>query len=233
MRYREDQGRTTCLLKWVFDTIREEADMSSLIQKRPEPAHRAAAEFLTFEDFLLQFSDAQMEWVNGKAMPMAPIDDTHGDMADFLVVLLRTWAQDRGLGVVRSEPVLMKTGPDLPGRSPDVLFVARENLARVKRTFIDGPGDLVVEVISIDSVDRDRREKFEEYRIGGVKEYWIIDPLSQRADFHQLINGEYQAIPPRSDGVYQSAAVPGLWLRVEWLWQRPSILNVLREWKLV
>lgn len=55
-------------------------------------------------------------------------------------------------------------------------FVASEHLDRLKETYLDGPADLVVGIVSPDSVGRDRGEKFYEYAQGGVPEYWLIDP---------------------------------------------------------
>lgn len=46
----------------------------------------------------------------------------------------------------------------------------------MKETYLDGPADLVVGIVSPDSVGRDRGEKFYEYAQGGVPEYWLIDP---------------------------------------------------------
>jgi hypothetical protein len=36
-------------------------------------------------------------------------------------------------------------------------------------------------------------------------------------------------VAPGADGVYRSREVPGFWLRVDWLWQRPPVLAALRE----
>ncbi|MEZ5301901.1 MAG: Uma2 family endonuclease [Verrucomicrobiales bacterium] len=73
-----------------------------------------------------------------------------------------------------------------PGREPDIIFVASENLGRIKNAFLDGPADLAVEVISPESQGRDRGDKFYEYQAGGVREYWIIDPERQVAEFYRL-----------------------------------------------
>ena len=80
----------------------------------------------------------------------------------------------------------MKIGPDLPGREPDILFIAREHLDRFRDTYLDGPADLVVEIISRDSRARDRGDKFYEYEQGGVREYWLLDYLRRQAEFYQL-----------------------------------------------
>jgi Uma2 family endonuclease len=77
----------------------------------------------------------------------------------------------------------MKTGPGLPGRAPDVCFLSSANLHRLKKNHIDGPADLVVEIVSLESIERDYVTKFAEYAQGGLGEYWIADPLQQTARF--------------------------------------------------
>src|SRR3712207_261063 len=117
----------------------------------------------TYEQFLDWLDDeTHAEWVDGAAVFMSPVTDTHADLGGFLKALLRLFVEAHQLGATRAEPFQMKTGPDLPGRSPDILFVARQNRGRLKRTFLDGPADLAVEIISEDSQRRDRREKFRE-----------------------------------------------------------------------
>ena len=213
--------------------------MSSITNERaatldPEPSSLPR---MTYEEFLeWPHENRFVEWVNGRVVPMAPISDDHMDVMGFLAALLRMWAQDRDLGIVRTEPMNMKTGPDLPGRCPDVLFVAKEHLGRVRKVHIEGPADLAVEVVSPESRSRDRGEKFSEYEQGGVREYWVIDPERKQAMFYQLgADGTYRPVAPNAQGVYESAVLPGLWLKVDWLWRRPlpPVVDILREWKLI
>ncbi len=139
-------------------------------------------------------------------------------------------------GIVRIPPFQMKIGPGLPGREPDLLLVAREHLHSLKKTHLAGPADLAVEVIGPDSRARDRVEKFYEYERGGVLEYWIIDPEEKRAEFYQLgEDGKYRRAPVGPDGIYRSAILVGLWIRVDWFWQEPlpPVMGILKEWGLV
>jgi Uma2 family endonuclease len=95
-------------------------------------------------------------------------------------------------------------------------------LDRLKGTYLEGPEDLVVEIISPESAGRDRGDKFYEYREAGIPEYWLIDPTLQQAEFYHLdAQGRYQLVPPDGEGIYHSRALPGFWLRVDWLWQEP------------
>ena len=106
----------------------------------------------------------------------------------------------------------------------------------MRNTYLDGPADLAVEIISPESRARDQGDKFYEYEQGGVPEYWLIDPVREQAEFYQRsANGFYLPVAPDAQGRYHSAALPGLWLEVGWLWQTPlpPLLNVLKAWGLI
>jgi len=102
----------------------------------------------------------------------------------------------------------------------------------MKPTYLDGPADLEVEVLSPESRERDRRDKLAEYEQGGVGEYWAVDPEEQQADFYVLAApGRYAVRRADARGVYRSQTVPGFWIKATWLWQDPlpKVLAVLRR----
>jgi Uma2 family endonuclease len=61
---------------------------------------------------------------------------------------------------------------------PDVLFVATARLGII-RDQVWGPPDLVVEVLSHSTENRDRGEKLGWYRQYGVRECWLVDLYSE------------------------------------------------------
>lgn len=201
------------------------------------PEAKTQANKMTYEEFLAWCDeDTWAEWVNGEVIVLAPASNRHQDLCDFLAFLLRAYVEAKDLGVVRTAPFSMYL-PDLErAREPDVLFLAKENLGRLKETYLEGPADLVVEILSSDSRLRDRGEKFAEYEMGGVREYWIIDPDEKRADFYILgPDGRYERKKPDQRGIFRSQVLPDFWLKVDWLWQEPlpPVLEVLRELGLV
>ncbi len=212
--------------------------MADLIQTEPRAASSGTSTpAMTYEEFLNWPGDNHhVEWVNGRMVLMSPVTKPHEIVRGFLYSLIKLFIEVRRLGEVYSEPFQMKTGPSLPGRAPDVFFVANENLARVRRLNVEGPADLVVEIISPGSRATDRGDKFYEYERGGVPEYWLVDSERQQAEFYlRGHDGIYRLAPLGSDGIYRSEVLPGLWVRVEWLWQPlpPPVMDVLREWRLV
>ena len=164
--------------------------------------------------------DVRAEWVDGKVVTMSPASARHQQLGDYLLVLLKLFIEKERRGDVLSAPFQMKLGPKMPGREPDLLFVANEHLDRLQSTHLRGPADLVVEIVSPESRKRDHETKFEEYQAGGVGEYWILDPDRETAQFFVLTDGRYVARPAEG-GVYPSAVLDGFRLRVDWLWQDP------------
>ena len=192
---------------------------------------------ISYEAFLERIDEnSHVEWVDGEVVEMSPISERHEDLSGFLKPLLRHFAEAHQLGIVRGEPYQMKPALHLPGRAPDFFFVATAHLDRLQSTYLEGPADLVVEIISPESRVRDRGDKFFEYEAGGIPEYWLLDPIREQAEFYQLNeNGIYRTVLADKDGRYYSASLPGLWLQVDWLWQTPlpPLLSVLKAWELI
>ncbi len=195
-----------------------------------------ASRYITYEEYLANEEENHCtEWVNGKVIDISMVSEEHSDVSIFIMVLLRLWAEEHQAGVVRGDPFNMKTGVGLPGRSPDVMFLANAHRERLRRNFLDGPCDLAVEVISPESRQRDTVDKLREYAQGGVPEYWLVDYENQQSRFYSLdANGIYQESSVGADHIFHSRVLLGLGLDVRWLWQRPlpTTRDLLRAWNL-
>jgi len=202
------------------------------VKERGLPGRKVPPGPVSFEEYLEWLDeDTWAEWVDGKVVMLSPANAQHQDLGGFLLNILRVYAEAKDLGKVLSAPFPMKLSEVLRGREPDIVFVAKEHLDRLKDTYLDGPANLVVEIVSPESRLRDRGEKFAEYEAGGVREYWLIDPDERRADFYVLgEDGRYERRRSR-EGLYPSEVLPGFRLKEAWLWQDPlpPVLEVLQE----
>ena len=83
----------------------------------------------------------------------------------------------------------------LSGRNvfqPDICFIANENLYKIEEDGLHGAPDLVIELLSPSTSKYDLDDKKDVYERYGVKEYFIIDPVTKSNAHFWLINGEYE-----------------------------------------
>lgn len=187
---------------------------------------------MSFEEFMTSYEGSWAEWVDGKVIEMTPPGVPHQDLSMFLAKLIGLFVEVRKLGKVLAAPALMRIPGMDRGREPDLLFVSTAHADRFTSTHLNGPADLVVEIISPESLGRDRGEKFVEYEAAGIPEYWLIDPERKRAEFYRLdANGHYHDAGVDGEGRYHSQVLAGLWVEPVWFWQEPlpPVLDLLRE----
>ena len=177
---------------------------------------------MTFEEYLaLDYEHGLSEWVDGEVRLYMSAYEAHQRIITNLVAILSTFAELTNAGRVLTAGYAMRAARLGNGREPDVLFIRSDHLERMGQSHLRGPADIAVEVVSKDSVKRDREEKFAEYAADGVPEYWIIDPRDghRAADFFILRDGVYERAGTE-DGIFRSQTVPRLWIRTEWFWER-------------
>ncbi len=194
---------------------------------------------MTYEEFLAWANeDVHAEWIDGEVFIHMPPKDPHQRIVEFLERLLALFVELFGLGVVRIAPFEMRPQPGGPAWEPDIMLIAREHLDRLTEDRLNGPADLVIEVVSADSVQHDRRRKFRAFQAAGVREYWIIDsrPGRERADFYRLDEtGQYELFASEDEEKVSSTVLPGFWIRPAWLWQPepPEVLMAFFEMRSV
>jgi Uma2 family endonuclease len=191
-------------------------------------------EWISYEDFLETYNGVRAEWVDGKVVEMSPQTDRHLLISGFLHKAISGFVARKKLGgLVAQAGFQVRLSPRV-AREPDMFYLTREHMHRFKRTFVDGPVDLAVELISPDSRVRDRREKFAEYAQGGVKEYWIIDPDAETVEVFRLVNGAYEPVPLGDPPRVSSEVIPGLWIDPAWMWaETPDEWAAYEEWGLI
>ncbi|MFC0211684.1 Uma2 family endonuclease [Paenibacillus chartarius] len=91
-------------------------------------------------------------------------------------------------------------------RQPDVMIVHRSRQHILTNRGIEGPPDVIAEILSPGSKRRDRLSKAATYAKYGVEEYWIVDPDGESLEQYMLRGSVYELIevyegdaPLRSD----------------------------------
>lgn len=176
--------------------------------------------------------DKIWEFKDGEVIVHSPATLRHQRPVLFLTMLLSFYVQERQLGEVFNGPAALHLREG-SAKEPDIFFIRREHLASIGNTWVYAPADLVIEVMSPSTRSYDLLEKAQDYLEAGVLEYWVVD--SQRHQVHVYVSGYPHAqtweVRVLERGRLTSAAVPGFWIEVAWLWQEPlpGALSKLRE----
>lgn len=205
--------------------------MLEVVEKRISTVRKKK---ISFEEFLTKFDGKHAEWIDGEVIEFMSASYKHQDLSDFLGAVLRVFVEEKDLGIIVTAPMTIRLSDR--GREPDLFFVAKNRLDSLKKNYFDGAPDLIIEIISPESRGRDRGDKFYEYEIAGVREYWIIDYEREKVEFYNLEkDGFFQMVYADENNIFHSQVLPNLRLNVAWLWQEklPNLLQVLKEWELV
>jgi Uma2 family endonuclease len=209
---------------------------------------KIVAQNVSEEDYFANY-EGHYEWVNGDVIDMlsvadseiglegdvvemAPLTDTNYNLQDYLADMFKAYFILRPIGVIREDPFTMRL-PNISSRQPDIQVILGENQKNLKKTMMEGAANIAIEIVSDGTAAIDRGVKFEEYRKGGVQEYWIIDPEAKDALFYRLNDeGKYIAQKLENEN-YRTSQLPDLVLHVPSLWEEklPNMLQVLEAVK--
>ncbi len=153
----------------------------------------------TYHDYKsLPYSERQRyELLGGELIPMPPSPgEAHQWACGELAFHLRHFVKERQLGRVYEAPLDVVLGE--PGMEqvvqPDILYVSKARRRIIQEDEIRGAPDLVVEVLSPTTAEKDRAYKRTLYARHGVKEYWIVEPELQTIEVLQLKERGYQRV---------------------------------------
>ncbi|MBF0463969.1 MAG: Uma2 family endonuclease [Nitrospirae bacterium] len=97
---------------------------------------------------------------------------------------------------------------------PDILFIKKENMA-IFQDWVRGVPDLIIEIVSTGTYNRDtsiKKKIYEKYR---VPEYWIVIPQLQIIEVFTIVNGRYeQFCIAELEGSVTSKVIEGLTVNV-------------------
>jgi Uma2 family endonuclease len=152
------------------------------------------------------------ELFDGAIIMPSPVNIRHQRLVRFLSGLLDGYCHRRNQGEVLCGPAVMHLAT-CRKFEPDVMVVRPENASRITRQQVEGPADLVIEVLSDGTRDYDLTDKAQAYRDGGVPEAIFID------DDEERIVVQRGMAPPQSilNGKFESQVLPGFWIELSWL----------------
>ncbi len=209
----------------ILEALLDAPDLPELI----EQAQRAfAREQRLRKKFYADITpEHKWEFIQGQVIMHSPALNRHLLATQRFYNLLNAYAVTRKAGQVRVEKAM--TSFPRNDYEPDVMFFGEAKAALIDPDTLKFPiPDLIVEVLSPSTEERDRGIKFKDYALHGVGEYWIIDPVAETVELYRLNGKVYPPVEKQSGGTLASDIVPGFEVPVRALFDEEENLLALR-----
>ena len=183
----------------------------------------------TLEDFRhWTYSDdfperGRIDYINGRIeVDMSPEDlFCHGTVKMEIGSVLHQLIKQRDTGNVFSDFTRIASRPGNFSAEPDLVVISREAIksgrvvltpkaSRKKGRYVEiqGPPELIVEIVGDSSVTKDTRRLPPAYFAAGVSEFWVVDAREDELIFRIHRRGETAFVPRRADrDGYQRSSV--------------------------
>ena len=156
-------------------------------------ALRKPAGAWTYDDHLTLPDDGRRyESIEGELYEMPPPGWDHAIIVMTLILLLAPQVQRLG-GTLVTAPVDVFCAGANPVQ-PDILALLPGSRASGESRGVDGPPDLIVEVLSPSNRVHDEVTKRSLYARAGVREYWIVDPDARTLHVLSLDGASFHAV---------------------------------------
>jgi len=144
----------------------------------------------TYDDYksLPKSETKRYELLGGELVVVPSPTEYHQRISMNLEFILQQFVRERNLGRVYHAQldVVLGEGNEREVVQPDIFFVSKEREKIIAEEEIRGAPDLVIEITSPATEDRDRHYKKTLYARHGVKEYWIVDPEARKVEVFAL-----------------------------------------------
>ena len=128
----------------------------------------------TYEDYLNAPEDKRYELLDGELVMAPAPGELHQSVSIWLGSKLFQFVAENRLGKVYSAPFDVVLS-DFDVVQPDLVFVSNERTGIITDANLQGAPDLVVEILSPSTAERDKTFKYALYAEHGVGEYWMVD----------------------------------------------------------
>jgi len=152
----------------------------------------------TLADLLAWDEQDRFELIDGIPVMMAPPSRVHQKIVMELSAQLHAYLKGKKCEVYPA-PFAVRLFEQDGDRPEDVDIMVEPDISvicdpkKLDATGCKGAPDLVIEILSPSTQRHDRFTKFNLYQQAGVREYWIVDPLSKSVQVFVLDNGRYSA----------------------------------------
>lgn len=211
-QYRYEKARVLSALQQGDDLVKEDADQ------------KYNGEGCTYEEYVKLKDEwgCRHEILNGVLVRIPSPTFRHQSVLFALSRQLADFFDDfdpRGTIVIAPMAVALSEGNVV---KPDIMFISGDRQDIIMDECINGPCDLIVEIVSPKYRRKDCIKKLDMYRDAGVLHYWIVDSEEGFIEAYTLVEKYYTVIAASDkEGELTHPDFPGLEIDLQKVFKRP------------
>lgn len=176
----------------------------------------------TYEDYknLPESETKRYELIEGELIMVPSPTFAHQDISANLAFALAKFVREHKLGKVLNAPLDVVLD-DENVVQPDIIFISQTRSHIIHKEAIKGAPDLVIEILSPSTGERDRTVKKKLYARAGVMEYWLVDPESKTIEVLKLGEAGFERVALyKEDEILTSLVLSGLHITLSEIFSR-------------
>lgn len=173
----------------------EDPSEGYLMIKEGSAAYAYSGKRVTYEEFLKITGDNEerYEYIDGEVFLLASPGMSHQIIHSNIYRILLNWFGGKQCRAF-SAPFDVTLAGEKPDEKnvvqPDLLVSCDYNEQRDENDRYTGIPALVIEILSPQTRSRDQVKKLNVYMVGGVSEYWVVDPKGKRVVLYYFVEKE-------------------------------------------
>ena len=188
--------------------------MADALLESEENGHYTYADYLTWE------GTERYEIINGEAYMMASPSVEHQAILMELSIQFGSWLKGKPCQVFAA-PLDVRLFPEDDNSDdtivqPDLLIVCDKS--KLGKGSVNGPPDIVVEILSPSATSKELLLKFNTYLNVGIREYWVIDPEQKIVHIHVYENGHFISSGYKFNAKITSTVLKGFEVDLQSFW---------------
>lgn len=190
-----------------------------MTQAQTQPRPPAGEIILTYDDYLKLPEDGNRYEILEGVLYVTPAPvPRHQRVSRNLEFILHSYVSAHNLGEILDAPIDVIFSRTSIAQ-PDLIFISREKLHLITEKNIAGPPDLVVEILSPSTSERDRLVKAQVYAKHGVDYYWLLDPETKTLEEYRREGKTFTLLSAvQGDSTFSPELFPRLQIDLGQVW---------------
>jgi Uma2 family endonuclease len=188
--------------------------------KQIDPPYTILKEGISDDDFWsFANEDIKCELLGGMLVIHSPANTEHETFFSYLSTILRFYLDWMKVGKIFGSRLVMHLSP-IWNPEPDLMVILNDKLESLSQSRLEGPADLIIEILSDSTRSIDLEKKLPQYLKSGVTEVWIIDPADQKLSIYW--ENDHIEYISTEDTIIHSIILPQLNFKAKWLWDQEN-----------